>query len=127
MSDLTLIVEKNKDGFWAQVKEHEGVFTFGVTIEELKVNAIEALELAEIEFNKQIDFSIQYDIQEFFASHDYINISKLAQRTGMNSSLLRQYASGIKFPGESQIKKIENAIHQIAEELKQTKIISQHV
>lgn len=121
MSRITLIIEENKDGFWAQIREYEGVFTHGETLEELKSNAKEALELYFEESNepmpKNLKFQFVYDIKEFFEVNDYINISKLAGRSGINASLLRQYARGIKYPGEKQIAKIQTTLREIGEEL----------
>ncbi len=121
MSRVTLIIEENKDGFWAQIQEYEGVFTHGETLEELKKNAKEALQLYFGETNNDIPepliFEFVFDIREFFELNDYINISKLAERSGINPSLLRQYARGIKYPGEKQILKIQATIREIGSEL----------
>ncbi len=121
MSRVTLIIEENKDGFWAQIREYEGVFTYGETLEELKSNAKEALELyfeeSQNTIPKSLKFEFVYDIREFFEVNNYINISKLAERSGINPSLLRQYARGIKYPGEKQIAKIQATIREIGKEL----------
>lgn len=64
-----------------------------------------------------ITFEIHYDLQAFFDEHNYLKQSKIAELAGINSSLLRQYASGVKHPSSDQAKKIENAIHKLAKEL----------
>ena len=128
MSRVTLIIEENKDGFWAQIKEFDGVFTHGVTLEELKSNAVEALELyfeeSESTMPENVQFEFVYDIREFFEVNDFINISKLAERSGINPSLLRQYARGIKYPGEKQIAKIQATIREIGKELTKSTLTS---
>ncbi len=128
MSRVTLIIEENKDGFWAQIREYDGVFTHGETLEELKSNAMEALELyfeeSESAMPRNFKFEFVYDIREFFEVNDFINISKLAERSGINPSLLRQYARGIKYPGEKQIAKIQATIREIGIELTKTTLTS---
>jgi hypothetical protein len=58
-----------------------------------------------------------YDVQTFFASFNYFNISALASQANINQSLLRQYAKGIKFLSIEQAKKIEKTIHQLASKM----------
>lgn len=127
MNKFKLIVEKNKEGFWGQVEEVPGVFSYGSTIDELKQNTQDAICLIleeNIESNQDFDFELIMDIQEFFKSNEFINITSLASRIGMNPSLLRQYAKGIKYPSISQVAKIEIAIKQIGMQLMETKLQS---
>jgi predicted RNase H-like HicB family nuclease len=128
MKKITLIIEENKDGFWAQLKGYPNVFTQGDTLDELKANAKEALNLYLEESGKatfeNVQFEFVYDIREFFEVNDYINITKLAERTGINPSLLRQYARGIKFPGVKQIEKIQKTIREVGAELTKSTITS---
>lgn len=128
MKKLTIIVEQNKDGFWGQIKEYPNVFTGGGTLTELMSNANEAMELyfegSEEPPIRNLKFEIVVDLQEFFSINDYINISKLAQRTGMNTSLLRQYAKGIKFPSLEQVARIEKTLKEIGAELLNTHLLN---
>jgi predicted RNase H-like HicB family nuclease len=120
MKKYKLIIEKNKDGFWGQLDKQPNIFSQGQSIEELKNNMRDALELYFETINKPIpkyEFELVMDIQEFFQINNYINISTLANRMGMNASLLRQYAKGIKFPSIKQVAKIERAIKEIGKEL----------
>lgn len=41
----------------------------------------------------------------------------LSQISGMNETLISQYATGIKKPGQKQLKRIETALHQFANDL----------
>ena len=67
---------------------------------------------------KGITFVYKYDIASFFDYYDFINVSKFAERAGINPSLLRQYKSGsTSYISESQMKKIERALHKIGDEL----------
>ena len=47
----------------------------------------------------------------------------LAERIGMNQSLLAQYTSGIKKPSEKQLKRILNGIHSVGKELSDISLI----
>lgn len=89
---------------------------------------MEALELyfeaREESVIRNLDFDFVMDLQHFFQSNDYLNVSRLAERTGMNSSLLRQYTSGIKFPGIEQVSKIEKAINEIGLELANIQLVN---
>lgn len=62
-------------------------------------------------------FDLRYDLQAFFQDHDYLKITAIAKRANMNPGLLRQYASGVKYPSLEQAKRIEDAIHDLAKEL----------
>ncbi len=118
-----LIIEKNKDGYWSQVEQLPTVFSWGESIEQLLENTKEAIDLYFDESGKRtprIDFELAMDIQEFFKVNEFINITSLARRIGMNASLLRQYSKGIKFPGLEQVARIEKAIRQIGKELSKT-------
>jgi len=125
MSKYKLIIEKNKDGYWSQVAKLPNIFSSGETISELLQNSKDALELYFEESQKKtpkIQFELVMDIQEFFKVNEYINITSLAKRIGMNSSLLRQYSKGIKYPSIEQVAKIEKAIKQIGRELESTEL-----
>lgn len=127
MKKLTIIVEQNQDGYWGQIKEYPNVFTSGETLTELLSNAQEAMDLYFEDSDKPLKtlrFELVVDLQEFFAINDYINITKLAKRAGMNTSLLRQYAKGIKYPSLEQVAKIENTLKEIGSELLNTHLLN---
>jgi len=63
------------------------------------------------------DVGFLYDLQSFFADHAYLNQSKIAELSGINSGLLRQYTSGVKHPSATQALKIQKVIHRLAKEL----------
>ncbi len=69
-----------------------------------------------------MNIEIRYDLQAFFREFKDLKISSIAERAELNPSLLRQYATGNKFPSSDQVKKIEDAIHNLAKRLKQVSI-----
>lgn len=64
-----------------------------------------------------IQFEHLYDVYALFQHFDYLNMSKVAQRAGINPGLLRQYASQVKYPSKKQAKKIEDTIHALADDM----------
>ncbi len=69
-----------------------------------------------------VEFNIKYDLQAFFEEHSYLNISEVAKRAGMNTSLLRGYAPGSKHASAEQTKKIEETLHRLASELQEVSL-----
>lgn len=67
-------------------------------------------------------FEYYYDVYALFEKFDFLKISKVAQHAGINPSLLRQYASQVKYPSAVQAKKIEDTIHQLAEQMMQASV-----
>ncbi len=68
---------------------------------------------------EEIRFTCEYDLTAFFEHFKELKISAIAVRAGINSNLLQQYVSGNKRASESQAKKIQAAIHLLANELRQ--------
>ena len=66
-----------------------------------------------------IAFTCEYDLAAFFEHFKELKISAIAARAGINSNLLQQYVSGNKRASENQAKKIQAAVHLLANELRQ--------
>ena len=62
-------------------------------------------------------FEYKFDIASLFDYFDWINVSKVASKLGINASLLRQYRQGNTYISEKQAAKIEAGIHSLAKEL----------
>lgn len=126
MKKFRLIIEKVEQGYWGRIKNDRSLITsYGGTIPLLKINMKEAIELTYEEKSKQLpdyEFELVVDVQEFFEINNFINISTLAEYIGMNPSLLRQYAKGIKFPSIKQVSRIEKGIKEIGKQLMQTEL-----
>ena len=116
---IKLTVEKTDTGFSA-FSEVYPVFTTGKTFTELLKNAVEAINLYLTDqdsrvVEKNIEFEI--DLQQFFQYYRVINSKFLAQRIGMNESLLSQYVQGRKKPSPKQTNKILQGVQQVGREL----------
>lgn len=116
---ITMTVEKTDTGFSAY-SNNDSIYTTGKTIPELINNAFEAAELfyedQDIELSHS-DIKFEIDLQQFFKYYKVLNAKFLAQKIGMNATLLSQYVQGHKKPSEKQAEKILAGIHQIGQEL----------
>ena len=130
----TALIERGKDGTF-------GIFTpdinhtiigDGNTVEEAKAdfeNSVQEMILSYTETDreipdelKDIQFIYKYDIASMFNYYDWINVSKFAQKAGINPSLMRQYRMGKIYISENQINKIENTLHSLGKELTTIKL-----
>lgn len=128
---LEVIIEKDDGVLWARI-EDKGDFlpatnakTTKIVLQNLRtlIKGYQKNEGKQDSFWKKVDaetvlFKVRYDVQAFFEEHDYLKQSKIAELAKINPGLLRQYASGVKHPSPDQAKKIEDAIHKLAKELK---------
>ncbi|MDT0688092.1 helix-turn-helix domain-containing protein [Autumnicola psychrophila] len=126
---VEVYVEKAEDGtYWGSTQNIPGgVSAYGQSLEELKLNLLKAftdyLEVSEdleedwLEEVKAMDgFEYNLDIPSFFKLLP-IKISAIAKKTGINPSLMRQYATGKANASEERAKQIEKAIHELGEDL----------
>ncbi|MFZ4798943.1 MAG: type II toxin-antitoxin system HicB family antitoxin [Bacteroidia bacterium] len=116
---IEMTVEKTKTGYSAYAEKYP-VFTVGSSLEELKSNILEALNLYFEKQGKAVkeqDLKINLDLPQFFEFYKVINAKALSERIGMNQSLLAQYIKGNKKPSANQTKRILNGVQQIGNEL----------
>lgn len=124
----TALIEKGKDGsftiFTPDIKST--IIGEGETVLEAKAdfeNTVkEVLETYEEtgepipEELQNITFEYKYDMPSFLNCYNYLNMTKLADRAGINPSLMRQYKRG-QYVSEKQASKIQEAVHKIGREL----------
>jgi predicted RNase H-like HicB family nuclease len=125
---IKMIVEKTDTGFSA-FSDTNPIYTTGRTIPELINNALEATKLCfedeEIIIN-QDNLKFEIDFKQFFQYYKVLNSKFLADKIGMNPTLLSQYVQGHKKPSESQTQKILTGIHNIGQELSEINLIYRH-
>lgn len=124
---VTAIIEKAKDGYYSCYVEEDlpgfGLSGFGETAEAAKADMLNAFqEIKELQEEEgvsvpDLEITYRYDLQSFFNYFSFLNVSKVAERAGINPSLMRQYTSGVTRAGEKQYDKIRRAIGEIAREL----------
>lgn len=125
-SGVTFILEKTDTGYSSYCEEYP-IFSTGKSMTELINNVYEASELyfsesEQIVASSEIKFEI--DFKQFFQYYKILNARYLAERIGMNPTLLSQYVQGHKKPSEKQTKKILKGIQQIGKELSELSLIN---
>ena len=122
------IIGKSKTGFIIMMEGFDLAMSYGDTIEEAKRDfekfpkeyikiSTESGKAIPAELNGgQLEFEYVYDLSGFFAHYNFISPTKMARRIGINTSLMRQYASGIAYVSYSKKKQIEREIHSIGKE-----------
>ncbi|MEX0996413.1 MAG: helix-turn-helix transcriptional regulator [Flavobacteriaceae bacterium] len=116
---IIMTVEKTDTGFSAYSESYP-IFTTGQSIPELINSAYEATEFYFEEDKIKVgpeDIKFEIDFKQFFKYYKVINAKFLAEKIGMNATLLSQYVSGTKKPSPKQTEKILSGIHQIGQEL----------
>ncbi len=124
---VDVIFEMAKDGgcscYLKQELPNIALTGYGPNPHEAKADMLQAYqEIKELLAQQgkvvdELDFAYHYDMKSFFNYFDFLNVSKVAQRAGINPSLMRKYTSGVTKAGESQYQKLEKAIKAIAKEL----------
>ncbi|MEI8225222.1 MAG: XRE family transcriptional regulator [Bacteroidota bacterium] len=125
---IKMIVEKTDTGF-SLFSENYPIYTTGRTIPELMTNALEAANLCFEDENVMItreNLKFEIDFKQFFQYYRVLNARFLADKIGMNPTLLSQYVQGRKKPSEMQTEKILMGIHQIGQELSEINLIHRH-
>ncbi|MFZ1800238.1 MAG: hypothetical protein WAU24_10280 [Chitinophagaceae bacterium] len=116
---ITMTIEKTDTGFSAY-SDNDSIYTTGISIPELMANALEASELYYDDENVHLtlnDIKFEIDLQQFFKYYKVLNARFLAEKIGMNATLLSQYVQGHKKPSQKQTDKILEGIRQIGQEL----------
>jgi len=116
---IEMIVEKTRTGYSAYAEKYP-VYTVGKSLEELKSNILESINLLLEEQGKTViedDLRIVLDLPQFFSFYKVINAKALSERIGMNQSLLAQYIKGIKKPSPAQTHRILKGVRQVGREL----------
>jgi predicted RNase H-like HicB family nuclease len=122
---IKIIVEKTKTGFSAYAEDY-AVYSTGKSISELMENALEACNLFFEEQGILLameNLKFEIDFKQFFQYYRVINAKFLADKIGMNPTLLSQYVQGHKKPSEAQTEKILGGIQQIGKELSEINLI----
>lgn len=122
-----IVFEMAKDGgcscFMQEDVPDFGLLGYGNSPQEAKADMLQAYEeikkvlREEGKTPTELEFVYHYDMKSFFEYFDFLNISKVAERAGINPSLMRKYTSGVANAGEGQYIKLRKAIHSMACEL----------
>lgn len=127
MGKITVVIEKDENGFGAFTKNTKSVIIGeGKTAAEAKQDFLNSFQEVLDSYDSAQDipeellhaeFEYKYDISAFFDMFEFLNVSKLAKKIGINPSLMRHYKRGDTYISDAQAGKIESCIHEIAREL----------
>lgn len=115
---LKLIVEGSDGALWGRVNFNDNLIVDSApTLKALETQMMHLLtKFHEID-SKIYRFQVEYDLTAFFEEFSFLKVTKIAELSGLNGSLVRQYVTGKKNPSEKQVQKIESAVRKIAEQL----------
>jgi hypothetical protein len=132
MEKIIINLGTSSDHFGAFAENCPGIYGAGDTVKEAKANVMEGLKLF-IEQNKddlpeilrgQYEIEYKYDVPSFLSYYSNIFTKSALERiTGINQKQLFHYASGHRKPSEKTVQKLDNAIHQLADELSQVHFV----
>ena len=123
---ITVVVERGKDLFSCFMSGVDdlpvAIFGDGNTARKAMDDFLASYEAMKIYCREQgsdlpeLEFDFVMDVGAFL---DYypINITSFAKYIGMNPSLLRQYASGLKTPREKNLEKIREGILKVSKDI----------
>ncbi len=118
---VKVIIEASNDFLGGYAENLEGVTAGGANIEEIKKGILESIDIQkELGNIEDIPYELvyQYDTQSFLKYYGKIfTMPALERLTGINQKQLHHYIMGKSVPRESTKKKIENALHNLGQEL----------
>ena len=126
---LTAVIETTENNDSAYLEHVDGIAGVGDTLAEVKMSLLEGVDVfmesceengydipEELKGDFVIDFRM--DVKSFLSVYYGIfTKAGLERLTGINQKQLWHYASGKSVPRRAQVQKIENALHQLGEEL----------
>lgn len=118
---IQLVLEKESGKLWGRVSYDDNLIVDSATTLQALEKKIRKL-LKDFHQLEDVTFEYFYDLTVFFEEFSFLNQSKIAELSGINPGLLRQYASGVKNPSEAQARKIQTAIRGLAVRLKNVQI-----
>lgn len=129
MKTLIAIIEKSQNNYSAYLENVDGVIAVGSSIDEIKQNMIESIDILKaecLEFGCEIpeeldgeyELIFKMDVRSVLEFYSGIFTKAGLERiTGINQKQLWHYASGNRNPRPEQVLKIEAALHKLGHEL----------
>jgi hypothetical protein len=118
MKKITVIVEKADSGFFGRLQYKDDLILIEASTVEVLGKKIKKVLEKNYDINSEnTQIEYVYDLSALFEKFSYLKITTVAEKAGINASLLRSYVSGIKHASATQAKKIETTIHQLGRDL----------
>lgn len=122
-----IVVEQTKDGYFSCFMEEEipyvGLLGYGYSSSEAINDLIDFYNQSKNELKAEgkilpeLEFVVHYDMPSFFDRFNFLNQSKIAERAGINPSLMRKYTSGVARAGRKQYEKLHAAVQSLAKDM----------
>lgn len=122
-----IIVEQTEDGDFSCFVEEDipyiGLLGYGDSSEKAINDLLSFYEQMKMELHSEgkelpeLEFVVHYDMPSFFNRFNFLNQSKIAERAGINPSLMRKYTSGVARAGQKQYAKLHAAVQSLAKEM----------
>jgi len=126
MKTISIIIEKNNDGYWAYATNVEGITGAGDTVRACKQDVLDCIETMKMFdannrpawLDKEYKLVYKFDTASLFEYYKGIfTLAALERITGINQKQLQHYSTGHRNPRPEQKKKIEKGLHDLAAEL----------
>ena len=109
MKNITIIIERSNDFYWAYAENVEGISAGGEIVQEAKNGIFEAIalqkELGNFPYNNY-QLTYKYDTESLLQYFKRIISNPAFERlTGINQKLIHQYAVGLKKLVQLNVKK----------------------
>jgi hypothetical protein len=136
MNKVKAFIERGRDGtYGVYVDLEDNKLNYGVigdgasvqeAIEDFKAGYIEMKELHEKEGLPfvEAEFEFHYDTASFMDYYTtFFSIAGLSRMTGIHQGQLSHYVNGHRNPSRRTIQRIDNAIHQFAQNLNRIQFV----
>jgi len=127
MEKLVIVIEKSSDYMGAYSENCEGIYGAGATIEDVKKDVLNAIDIIKREFPESSwpapirdNYVIEWKIntQSFLEYYKgVLSLSGLEKITGVNQKQLSNYLNRRAVPRRKQVERINNGLHRFAREL----------
>lgn len=129
MKRLCVIIERTANNYSAYIDGLDGVVATGSSVKDIKKNILASIDVLKAEckeFGDEIpeeilgeySLSFKMDVKSMLDFYSGIFTKAGLERiTGINQKQLWHYASGARNPRPEQAMKLENALHDLGEEL----------
>lgn len=135
MDKFKVSIEKQEDGSYIAYNTNIDGYTLigtGNTVAEAKKDFASSMSgVAEVEkerlgsvpevFTNEPEF--KFDLSSLFEYYSMINVSAFARFLGINDTLMRQYKKGNTYISETQLRKIQDGIHQLGHEFSRLQLV----
>lgn len=129
MEKIMVIIERNDDGTFTAVPQHNpkvGFIGMGKTVEEtmsdLRNSYSEAKEM--LPTLPEMSFEYKFDTASFLQYiNGRLNLADLQTITGINRHQLSHYATGKSRPTAKTVQRIQDGISRFADTLKQVRLV----